>query len=161
MPIFTPDTVKIEEGRDDTDPCGHYTAQRFSDTGGLTQFGASVEIIPPGAASSIKHWHANEDEMVYMIAGVATLIEGDRATPLHAGEVATFKAGAPLGHCLRNDSTAEVRYLIIGTRSSGDIVTYPDNDCIFSFTRNGTERTKRWTTLDGTPSRSPYKADNI
>ncbi len=159
MPIFTPDTVKTETGTDVNDPCGSYTAQQFSETGGLTQFGAFVEILPAGSASSVKHWHANEDEMVYMLAGEVTVIEGDTATPLLAGQAATFKAGTPLGHCIRNEGTAEARYLVIGTRSAGDTVTYPDNDCILHFDRSGPTRTNRWTTHDGTASVSPYSAE--
>ncbi|WP_431286740.1 4Fe-4S binding protein [Roseateles chitinivorans] len=32
--------------------------------GGLTQFGAFIEVLQPGCRSSIKHWHSAEDEMV-------------------------------------------------------------------------------------------------
>lgn len=158
MPIFTPETVKTDVGTDVNDPCGTYTAQLFSDTGGLTQFGAFVEILPAGSASSVKHWHAVEDEMVYMIAGEVMVVEGDTKTLMTAGQAATFKAGAPLGHCIRNEGDAEARYLVIGTRSKGDTVTYPDNDCILHFDRSGPERLNRWTTLDGAPSVSPYSA---
>ncbi len=154
MPIFTPDTVKTDNHNDPDDPCGPTTAQLFSDAGGLTQFGAFIEILPPGSASSIKHWHAGEDEMIYMISGEAILYEGDTATPLLAGQGATFKAGDPQGHCLRNESASEVRYMVIGTRSAGDVVTYPDHDRVLYWER--ATKTRRYTTLDGAPAGTPY-----
>ena len=121
MPVIR--TPKVESGADDI---GTFRAELLSDTGGLTQFGAFIETITPGSASSRPHWHAREDEMIHVLSGAPTLIEGGNKTRLAAGDTATFKAGVPVGHCLRNDSTAEVRYLVIGTRSSDDTVTYTD-----------------------------------
>ena len=154
MPVFRPDQLRQEAKDDPNDPCGPYRALLLSDTGGLTQFGAFIEILPPGSASSIKHWHATEDELVYVLQGQVTLIEGDATLTLQPGDTATFKAGTPLGHCLRNDSTAEVRYMVIGTRSTGDTVTYPDHDRVLRFTRPPMQR--QWTDLTGNPADSPY-----
>ena len=47
---------------------------------------------------------------------------------LRPGDTATFKAGIPTGHCLQNHGTTEARYLVIGTRSPSDVVTYPDHN---------------------------------
>ncbi len=159
MPKFTSKSVTREtESADHI--CGPAEALLFSDSGGLTQFGAFEEILPPGSASSIKHWHAVEDEMIYMIEGVATVQEGDETYSLHPGESATFRAGTPAGHCLINDSDTPVRYLVIGTRSNGDRVTYPDHDRVLEFTRDpgATQlRSRSFTTLSGSPADSPYK----
>ena len=35
---------------------------RYSDAGGLTQFGAHVETLQPGSRFSGRHWHEVEDE---------------------------------------------------------------------------------------------------
>ncbi|WP_039018990.1 cupin domain-containing protein [Halocynthiibacter namhaensis] len=159
MPKFTRTTVTRETENPDH-ICGPCEALLFSDSGGLTQFGAFEEILPPGSASSIKHWHATEDEMIYMIEGEATVHEGDDIYSLKAGESATFKAGTPAGHCLINTSDAAVRYLVIGTRSNADTVTYPDHDRVLKFTRDPgapTLRSRDFTTLAGTPADSPYK----
>ena len=121
MPLIT--TPKIEEGSDEI---GTYRAELLSDAGGLTQFGAFIETLSPGSASSRPHWHAHEDEMVHVLSGTVTLVEGDDRTQLNAGDTATFKAGVAVGHCLRNDSADDVRYLVIGTRSGDDVVTYTD-----------------------------------
>lgn len=154
MPIIRPDTVLREASDGKGNPCGPFAALLFSDTGGLTQFGAFVEVLPPGSRSSIKHWHSDADEMAYMLAGEVLLHEGANTTPLRPGEAATFKAGDPAGHCLENAGTAEARYLVIGTRARADTVTYPDDDCILIHDRDTGER--RWTTLNGDPRGTPY-----
>lgn len=154
MPIFRPDTVLREASDGAGNPCGPFEALLYSDAGGLTQFGAFVEVLPPGSRSSIKHWHSTEDEMVYMLAGEVLVHEGDTATPLRPGEAATFRAGDPVGHCIENATDAEARYLVIGTRARRDTVTYPDDDCILTHDRETGER--RWTTFDGAPRGTPY-----
>ena len=151
MPKITETEVRRDSG---TGNCGPYEALLYSDTGGLSQFGAFVEILPPGSSSSVKHWHRLEDEMVYVLDGTVTLHEGATSTPLTPGDAATFRAGDPVGHCLENRSDAPVRYLVIGTRSAGDTVTYPEADRILTHSRTVTER--RWTTLDGAEAGSPY-----
>jgi len=154
MPVFTPETVQTQCDDGANNPCGPYRARLFSDSGGLTQFGAFEEILPPGSASSIKHWHAGEDEMVYVLVGEVTLLEGSETVLMRAGDAATFKAGDPVGHCLQNRSDEEVRYLVIGTRSPGDVVTYPDHDRVLTFDR--ASETRRWTDHAGAPADSPY-----
>ena len=133
--------------------CGPYTAELLSDTGGLTQFGAFIETLPPGSASSTLHWHRSEDEMVHVLTGAVTLVEGNRETAMQPGDTATFKAGVPVGHCLRNDGDAAARYLVIGTRSGDDVVTYPlTGDTV--TTRDGI---KTYRDADGTVTRTaPY-----
>ncbi|MEO8531163.1 MAG: cupin domain-containing protein [Deltaproteobacteria bacterium] len=126
----------------------------YSDMGGLTQFGAFTETLPRGSKSSIKHWHETEDEFIYMLSGTVILHEGDTETPFSAGECATFKAGVALGHCLENRSTADATYLVVGTRSAADVITYPEDDCVTIYDR-ATE-TRRYHTLDGKPRGSAY-----
>ena len=159
MPKHTPATVQTEGSTDPTDPCGPYQAARFSDSGGLTQFGCSVETLPPGSASSIRHWHQGSDEMVYMLSGKVEVTEGDACYDLLPGEAATFKAGVAAAHCLKNTSDAPASYLVIGTRVARDQVTYPDADRVLTLRRgaDGSVTERRFTTLGGAPAASPYE----
>jgi uncharacterized cupin superfamily protein len=109
-------------------PCGASEVRWISEPGRLTQFGAFEEILQPGSRSSIKHWHAAEDELIYVLDGEVTVIEGGAATALSPGDSATFAAGTEVGHCLENRSTRACRYLVIGTRAEADVITYPDAD---------------------------------
>jgi len=109
-----------------SDAPGAWRAGRLSDGGGLTQFGALVQELAPGAASADPHWHAAEDEMVYLLDGAITMVEGDARHALRPGQAACFRAGVAVAHCLVNESDAPARGLVIGTRSGDDVVTYAD-----------------------------------
>jgi len=125
---------------------GPYACQLLSDPGGLTQFGAFIEVLAPGSRSSFRHWHETEDEMVYVLAGQVVLVE-DHETTLTAGDCAAWAAGQPIGHCLENRSTGEARYLVIGSRAATDTVHYPDHDLITH--KDGPAR--RYKRGDGSP----------
>lgn len=155
MPHFTPDQIKPDASDGIGNPCGPYRAELLSDTGGLTQFGCFIEVLPPGSKSSLKHWHQEEDELVYMLDGEVVLREGESEVVMRPGDTATFKAGVAVGHCLENRSGAEARYMVVGTRSVADVVTYPDHDRILRYDR--ATDTRVYTTLAGEPSISAYK----
>ena len=107
----------------------HYGASerlRYSDAGGLTQFGAHVETLEPGSLSSERHWHEEEDEFLYVLSGEATVIEGDGAHPLGPDDAACWPAGAANAHQVVNRSDAPCTYLIFGTRMARETVHYPD-----------------------------------
>ncbi len=108
---------------------GPYAFRLLSDTGGLTQFGAFVEELPPGSSSGHRHWHEAEDEAIYMLEGEAVLVETGE-TLLRPGDMACWPAGQPVGHRLDNRSEGPVRYLVVGTRLQQDVVHYTDHDLI-------------------------------
>ena len=143
MPALTADQF-IQESSDTT------STQWISEAGGLTQFGAFVEVLMPGATSSVKHWHSAEDEMVYVLEGVVTLIEGETETALHPGQAATFRSGVPLGHTLQNRGSLPSKCLVVGTRAPLDRITYPDHDRICIRDRSLPD--DAWTTIDGRPA---------
>ena len=111
------DYAKIVDGR---------IKQRLGDAGGLNQFGVNLTRLKPGAASAHRHWHAEEDEFVFIIAGEAMLVDDSGETKLRAGEAAAFPAGEANGHHLVNRSGADVLYLEIGARTPRDTVEYTD-----------------------------------
>jgi uncharacterized cupin superfamily protein len=125
---------------------GPYAHQIIGNAGGLTQFGAHIETLPPGSRSSFRHWHETEDEMVLVLDGEVVLIE-DSETLLRAGEAACWPAGLAVGHCLENRSGRDCRYLVVGTRATNDIIHYPDNDLI--TVKDGAAR--RYMHADGRP----------
>lgn len=122
---------------------GHFRAELLSDTGGLTRFGAFVETLAPGAFSSDRHWHENEDELLYMLAGEATVIEDDGPHPLRPGDAAVWKAGVANGHHVQNRSETPCTYLVVGTRAAADRVHYPDLDKLYTRRDGVVTRTRR------------------
>ena len=68
--------------------------QFLGDAVGLTQFGVNLARIEAGQASSLRHWHENEDEFIFMVEGELVLKENDGEVVLKAGDCAGFKAAA-------------------------------------------------------------------
>lgn len=50
------------------EPCRARERKRRGDAAGLTQYGVNLLRLPPGAWSSQLHWHAKEDEFVYVLS---------------------------------------------------------------------------------------------
>lgn len=109
-------------------PEGRMRWSPISDKGGLTQFGAAVEELAPGAQSSQRHWHAAEDEFLYVLDGELTVVENDGDHRLGSGGAACWPAGNPNAHCLINRTGRPAAYLIVGSRMTGDECHYPDID---------------------------------
>ena len=106
--------------------------RRLAPPSGLTRLGASHVVLRPGAWSSQRHWHAEEDELRVMLEGEAVLVEDGGETVLRAGDVAAWPAGERDGHHLQNRSSADVVFVVV---SAGDRTTdhgeYPDIDMVF------------------------------
>ena len=150
MPKIDLDTVESKTGSTYPEPyasqMGNRSFQALGDAAGLTQFGVNLVTMPPGAISSLRHWHTGEDEFVWVVSGELALVQDGGETVLRAGDAAAFKAGDPDGHHLRNRTSATASFLVIGTRATSDTCTYPDVDLI-----NRTDGARNWFTLrDGT-----------
>ena len=111
--------------------------KRLGNAVGLDQFGVNLTTLKPGAWSSQRHWHANEDELIYMLEGGLVLSENARQTLLRPGDAAGWKAGVPNGHCLINRTDRDAVYLEIGTRAKREQATYPDIDMLAVRDENG------------------------
>ena len=118
--------------------------RRLAPIAGLTEMGASHVILKPGAWSSQRHWHAEEDELLVMLSGEAVLVEGGGETLLRAGDIAAWPKGVADGHCLQNRTDTDCCFVAISAGDSeNDRGDYPDIDMKFEpggFTRK-----------DGTP----------
>ena len=99
----------------------------YSDAGGLTHYGAYVDTLQPGAGSSDKHWHENEDEFLFVLTGEVTVIENEEEAVLSPGDAACWPAGNPVAHTVVNRSTSPCSYLMVGTRVTHDVCHYPDS----------------------------------
>jgi uncharacterized cupin superfamily protein len=111
------------------EPCVDRRRWRLGLASGLTQFGVNLCRLPPGAWSSQRHWHVNEDEFVYVLEGEVVLVTNAGEEPLVAGDWAGFKAGDPDGHHLQNRSQHDAVLLEVGTvHPGGDTAEYSDID---------------------------------
>ena len=124
--------------------------RRLAPPSGLTDFAASHVVLKPGAWSSQRHWHDDEDEMLVMVAGEAVMIEDDGRTILRSGDIAVWPKGETNGHHLINESEADCVFVAIGGgpgRKRSDPPAgggYSDIDMLFSGEGSYTRK-------DGTP----------
>ena len=121
--------------------------KRLGDAAGLTQFGVNLTKVAPGGLSSLRHWHDNQDEFVYVLEGALTLVENEGEKVLRAGDAAGFKAGVANGHHLVNRSDRDAVYLEIGTRTARERAHFPDVDLAVVVDEAGV----RYSRKDGSP----------
>jgi len=121
--------------------------RRLGHAAGLTQYGVNLVTVAPGGASSARHWHENEDEFVYMVAGELVLVENEGETVMKAGDAAGFKAGVANGHQFINRTQADATFLVVGTRAPAERAHYPDIDLAYE----GDGKTVRYTRKSGEP----------
>ncbi len=133
MPVInqkaiTPKTGSTYPAPFDT-PCIARSNLKLGDAGGLTQFGANMVTLSPGAWSSQRHYHTAEDEFVYIISGRPTFIDDNGRRILTPGDCTAHPAGDGNGHHMINETEHDVLYLVIGSRRSEiDSGIYPDVD---------------------------------
>jgi uncharacterized cupin superfamily protein len=127
--------------------------RRLGQAFGLTQFGVNIARLPPGVWSSQRHWHAKEDEFVYVLSGEVVMITNDGEQICGPGDCVGFRAGETDGHHFINRSDSDVQLLVVGARVDGDHGAYPDIDMLFtprSYASTGAQG-GTYTRKDGTP----------
>jgi uncharacterized cupin superfamily protein len=122
--------------------------RRLAPAGGLSLMGASHVVLKPGAWSSQRHWHDDEDELLVMLTGEAVLVEdahgdSDGRTLLRAGDICAWPKGDTNGHHLINESHADCSFVAISAGNKDGSGGYSDIDMLFDA--NGYKR------KDGTP----------
>jgi uncharacterized cupin superfamily protein len=112
------------------DPLAGREKRALGDALHLTQFGVNLVTLAPGSWSSQRHWHANEDEFIYVLDGEVTLVTDAGEQVLGPGMAAGFPAAKADGHHLINRSSAPVLYLEVGTRAETEEAQYSDIDMV-------------------------------
>jgi uncharacterized cupin superfamily protein len=122
--------------------------RRLGDHAGLQNFGVNLTRIVPGGQSSYRHAHSRQDEFVLVLEGEVVLQTNDGEQTLKPGMCAGFPAGSGDAHRFLNRSATDAKLLVIGDRSSGDEIGYPDVDMHAVL---GADGTYRFSTKSGEP----------
>ena len=116
--------------------------RRLAPASGLSELGASHVVLKPGAWSSQRHWHDDEDELLVMISGEAVLIEDAGRTVIRPGDVCAWPKGVTNGHHLINETDADCVFVCISGGDSEGSGGYSDIDMLFRgdgyFRKDGT-----------------------
>lgn len=125
----------------------HRHTTRMGDASGITQFGVNLVRLDPGAMSSLRHWHEEQDEFLVVTEGRLTLVDDAGETLLSPGDCAAFPKGDANGHHIVNQSEATGAFVVVGSRTPTETGWYPDIDMKVTFAEQQFSFTKR----DGTP----------
>lgn len=132
MPKLDLSKAPIKSGSIYPDPYANQMAgrssKRLGDLGGLSQFGANLVILEPGAKSSLRHYHEVEDEFVMITSGQCILVDNDGRHQMNVGDCAAFPANDGNAHHFINETNQEARFLVVGTRGPRERAHYPDDN---------------------------------
>jgi len=155
MPVIDPSRVPVKTGSIYPEPYAAMmqgrSSLRLGEAGGLTQFGVNLVSLEPGAMSSLRHWHHNEDEFVMVTMGECTLVQDEGETVMRPGDCAAFPAGNPNGHHFLNRTDRLARFLVVGTKAAKEVGIYSDFDLMVTIEAGRAEFTYK----DGTPFQEP------
>ena len=131
MPKIDLASLPVHEGSIYPPPFDQEVAGRSSlragDAGGITQFGANIVTLAPGAKSSMRHWHVNEDEFAVVLTGELMLVEDEGETRMLPGDCAAFPANSGNGHCFINRTDTHASFFVVGNRGGDETAHYPDH----------------------------------
>ena len=106
---------------------GNIPSRSYQPVGrGLEAFGANRCVLPPGGASSLRHWHTHEDELVIVFSGQLVMLTDEGETPMGPGDIASFPKGNTNAHCFVNRGTEPAVFFAIGNNHEDDECFYPD-----------------------------------
>lgn len=96
--------------------------------------GASVYELGPGNWVPF-HFHHGSEELLVVLRGSPTLRTSGGSRRLDEGEVVHFPTGPDGAHGLSNETDTAVRYVMVSTLRTPEVVEYPDIDKITAQAR--------------------------
>jgi uncharacterized cupin superfamily protein len=154
MPVIDPARVPVKTGSIYPEPYAAMmqgrSSLRLGEAGGLTQFGVNLVMLEPGAMSSLRHWHHNEDEFVWVVEGECTLVQDEGETVMRPGDSAAFPAGNTNGHHFLNRTDKVAKFLVVGAKAPRETAVYSDVDLMVHLSP-GEKGKAEFTYKDGTP----------
>lgn len=98
----------------------------FGKAFGFKRLGINHEVLPPGRRTSWPHAEKTEEEFVYVIEGTPDVWIDGVLHPLKPGDGVGFVPGTGVAHTFINNTTSEVRLLVVGdTNRADNQIVYP------------------------------------
>jgi len=99
--------------------------------------GMSLYELPPGERQPLYHFHHGNDELILVLRGTPTLRTPEGEHELRAGDLVRFPTGPAGAHQVINRSDEPVRYVIVASHRSPELVEYPDSGKVAAMSREG------------------------
>ena len=149
--VFRPTDVEESNASSYPEPFREGQRKRFNrrlgDHAGLKNYGVNLIRVLPGGQSSARHAHSKQDEFVYVIEGEFVLVTDSGRQTVRPGMCIGFPAGTGDGHHFLNLTHRDAVFIVVGDRTAGDEVTYPDIDLELKVGPDGVKGFRR---KDGT-----------
>ena len=95
---------------------------------GLTRIGIHHQRLPPGRRTSYPHAESAEEEFAFVLEGNPDVSIDGTLHRLEAGDSVAFPAGTGICHTFLNNTTSEVRLLVVGEKPKAENrIHYPIN----------------------------------
>ena len=139
--VFKANEIDESTGSAYPDAYQHVTKDRFvrrlTDPAKLTNYAVNIVRLAPSGQSSCRHSHSKQDEFVYMLDGELVLNSDAGRQVVKPGDCVGFPAGTDDAHHFVNETDQDASFMVIGDRSAGDIVSYPEDDMIGNLDADG------------------------
>lgn len=96
----------------------------LGDEVGLSQMGVHLVRVTPGSDTTEYHFHHNEEEFIYILAGRGVAEIGKSRIEVGPGDFMGFPAHSP-PHAMSNPFAEDLVYLLCGERKPFDVCDYP------------------------------------
>lgn len=107
--------------------------QRLLERPPLARLRAAVWELEPGASSGPYHLHHGAEELLIVLSGRPTLRTPDGERELGEGAAAHFEPGPAGAHQLLNRSDEPVRYVMVASHVTPDVVEYLDEGKVIAW----------------------------
>ncbi len=95
--------------------------------------GMSVYELLPGQTQCPYHFHHGNEELILVLRGRPTLRAPEGERELEAGDVVHFPTGPEGTHQVVNRTQESVRYVVVDSKVSPEIIEYPDSGKLASM----------------------------
>jgi len=95
--------------------------------------GASLYELPGGARAWPYHYHAGNEEALFVLDGTGMVRGPDGEERLAPGDFVLFPTGPEGAHRVVNDGDERLRYLVVSTMRDPDVTVYPDAEAVGAF----------------------------
>ncbi|WP_368410695.1 cupin domain-containing protein [Haladaptatus salinisoli] len=105
-----------------------FRRKRLGDAAGGDRLGCSLYEIPPGKRSWPYHYHAGNEEALFVLSGAGALRLAGETLSLAEGDYVALPADESGAHRVVNDSDEPLTYLAVSTMDEPDVSVYPDSE---------------------------------
>lgn len=102
--------------------------------------GMSLYELLPGQTQCPYHFHHGNEELILVLRGRPTLRTPEVEHELEPGDVAHFPTGPEGTHQVLNRTQDAVRYVVVDSKVSPEIIEYPDSGKFASMAFNESQR---------------------